>query len=118
VKGKVTGRYGHELATLNSIIVRDGDTETIIHDVAGVIYATGFDATSSLSFLPQDILKNLQFDSTAEEFPLALNVNGVLSREEPTLGFVGFYRSPYWGVMEMQARFLGKYWEGSSKVSS
>jgi hypothetical protein len=47
-----------------------------------------------------------------------LNVNGVLGREEPTLGFVGFYRSPYWGVMEMQARFLGKYWEGNSKVSS
>jgi hypothetical protein len=118
VKGKVTGRFGHEIATLNSVIVRDGDTETIIHDVAGVLYATGFDATSSLSFLRQDILKTLQFDATAEEFPLALNVNGVLSREEPTIGFVGFYRSPYWGVMEMQARFLGKYWEGSSKVSS
>ena len=30
--------------------------------------------------------------------------------ELPTIGFVGFYEGPYWGVMEMQARFIAQTW--------
>jgi hypothetical protein len=30
--------------------------------------------------------------------------------ENPTLGFIGFYEGPYWGVMEMQARFIVNTW--------
>jgi hypothetical protein len=35
----------------------------------------------------------------------------------PGLGFVGFYRSPYWGVAEMQARFLAALWSDSRPAS-
>ncbi len=28
----------------------------------------------------------------------------------PSIGFVGFYEGPYWGVMEMQARFIAQIW--------
>jgi hypothetical protein len=88
-----------------------------IPNVAAVVCATGFDASQSLDFLPKEILETLQFDPNDDGFPLALNYHTTVSRKFPSLGFVGFYRSPYWGVMEMQARFLGKLWSGDEKVA-
>ncbi|KUJ22674.1 FAD/NAD(P)-binding domain-containing protein [Mollisia scopiformis] len=87
-----------------------------ISEIAAVISATGFDASSSLSFLPEELLQQLQFDPNDDGFPLALNVHTVVNRSIPSLGFVGFYRSPYWGVMEMQARYLAKLWSGDAKA--
>lgn len=109
IRGKVTGHLGDES---NIIKVENYGEEQAIKDVAAVIFATGFEATPSLDFLPSDILQALQLDPTGDEFPLALNVHSVVSRKFPSLGFVGFYRSAYWGVIEMQARFLGKLWSG------
>lgn len=114
VKGKVTGVSPDHT---NSIIVDDSDDKKIIEDIDAVILATGFDASPSLDFLPADILNTLQFEAECDEFPLALNVNTTVSRELQSLGFVGFYRSPYWGVMEMQARYLGKLWSGDEKAA-
>jgi hypothetical protein len=110
VTGKVTR------ASLNTIEIADGfgNTQTI-SDIAAIVCATGFDASASLSFLPADILEKLQFSPGSDEFPLALNVHSTINRKIPSLGFVGFYRSPYWGVMEMQARFLSALWSGDSK---
>jgi hypothetical protein len=110
VTGKVTR------ASLNTIEIVDGSGNTqTISDIAAIVCATGFDASASLSFLPADILEELQFSPASEEFPLALNVHSTVNRNIPSLGFVGFYRSPYWGVMEMQARFLSALWSGDSK---
>ena len=92
-----------------------GDDETM-NDIAAIVCATGFDASPSIDFLPSGVLEILEFDATDDGFPLALNVHTTISREIPTLGFVGFYRSPYWGVMEMQARFLAKLWTGNAKA--
>jgi hypothetical protein len=88
-----------------------------ITNVCAVILATGFGASASLKFLPKEILNTLQFDPSCEEFPLALNVNTVVNHSIPSLGFVGFYRSPYWGVMEMQARYLAKLWSGDAAAA-
>ncbi len=88
-----------------------------IEDVAAIICATGFDASPSVNFLPSEILSNLKFAPNDDAFPLALNVHASTSKQFPSLGFVGFYRSPYWGVMEMQARFLGKLWSGDTKAA-
>lgn len=30
--------------------------------------------------------------------------------DNPTLGFVGFYEGPYWGVMEVQAHYIANSW--------
>ncbi|QSZ29957.1 hypothetical protein DSL72_004475 [Monilinia vaccinii-corymbosi] len=98
----------------NAIIVEDNGTRQVIGDVAAVVFATGFDASPSLNFLPQEILQRLSFDESSRELPLALNVHSTVHATIPSLGFVGFYRSPYWGVMEMQARFLGKLWSGDA----
>jgi hypothetical protein len=114
VKGKVTGASPDQP---NSIIVDNAGRKSVIENVDAVILATGFDASPSLDFFPKEILQTLQFEPECEEFPLALNVNAAASRAIPSLGFVGFYRSPYWGVMEMQARYLGKLWSGDESAA-
>jgi Family of unknown function (DUF6314) len=111
--GKVT-----RASSPNVIEIEDssGNVQTV-SDIVAIVSATGFDASASLSFLPSDILQTLQFSPTSDEFPLALNVHSTVNRKIPSLGFVGFYRSPYWGVMEMQARFLSALWAGDPKAT-
>jgi hypothetical protein len=101
----------------NGIVVEDEGQEHRLEDVAAIIFATGFEASPSIDFLPKELLQILQFDPCCGEFPLALNVHSTINHSLPTLGFVGFYRSPYWGVMEMQARFLGKLWSGDVQAA-
>ncbi|KAK2628235.1 hypothetical protein QTJ16_002881 [Diplocarpon rosae] len=111
----MTGRLNS--ASGDKVILKDKFGQLItIEDVAAIVCATGFDAAPSLDFLPEDVLKSLDFDPNDDGFPLALNVNTTLSKNVPSIGFVGFYRSPYWGVMEMQSRFLSKLWGGDAKA--
>ncbi|KAG5926635.1 hypothetical protein E4U42_003072, partial [Claviceps africana] len=91
---------------------------TRIDDVVAVVLATGFDPSPSLSFLPPDVLHTLGHSPRHPEQPLALAFHGTHHPAVPHLGFVGMYRSPYWGVMQMQARFLAEYWSSSSSSSS
>jgi hypothetical protein len=101
-----------------------GDTATItpsneqIDDVAAVILATGFDAASSLSFFPPQVLEELSFSPDDQNNPIALSFHGSHHEALPNLGFVGFYRSPYWGVMEMQARLITALWCSPSPPTS
>lgn len=113
IRGKVVKSSN---ASPNSISLQDEEKERSLDNIAAVIFATGFDPSSSLEFLPEHILKELHFDTTSERVPLALNVHGSISKNMPSLGFVGFYRSPYWGVMQKQAEFLGKLWSGDEKA--
>ncbi|KAI0905578.1 hypothetical protein F4823DRAFT_627721 [Ustulina deusta] len=80
--------------------------EESITDVAAVVIATGFDPSPSISFLPPSILEVLSHSPAHPALPVALAFHGTHHPTLQTLGFVGFYRSPYWGVMEMQARFV------------
>jgi hypothetical protein len=112
--GKLSKRVIKVKNSLNASYWKQSDQIT---NIAAVILATGFDASPSLDFFRKDLFETLQFDPTCDEFPLALNVNTVVNRSLPSLGFVGFYRSPYWGVMEMQARFLAKLWSGDAQAA-
>ncbi|KAJ5219473.1 FAD-dependent pyridine nucleotide-disulfide oxidoreductase [Penicillium cinerascens] len=85
-------------------IASDGQTHTL-DNIAAVVLATGFTPFDSLSLLPKD-----NTAKTDPFLPLVLDKGGTIRSEIPDLGFVGFYRGPYWGVMEMQARFLGAEW--------
>ncbi|RCI17213.1 hypothetical protein L249_2839 [Ophiocordyceps polyrhachis-furcata BCC 54312] len=93
-----------------------GSTATVspdgseVHKVAAVVLANGFDPSPSLSFLADDILRKLHHSPRHPGQPLALSFHGTHHPQVPGLGFVGFYRSPYWGVMQMQARFLAEFW--------
>ncbi|KAH7238487.1 hypothetical protein BKA59DRAFT_495233 [Fusarium tricinctum] len=99
--GKVEGLKG-STATLS-----DG---TKIEDIAAVVVATGFDPSPCISYLPENVLESLHFSPTHIDQPVALAFHGTHHPEVPDLGFVGFYRSPYWGVMQMQARFVAALW--------
>ncbi|KAJ8133157.1 hypothetical protein O1611_g458 [Lasiodiplodia mahajangana] len=86
--------------------VESGGHEESITDVAAVVIATGFNPSPSISFLPPSVLETLSHSPAHPNLPVALAFHGTHHPTLPTLGFVGFYRSPYWGVMEMQARFV------------
>ncbi|BDD59664.1 hypothetical protein MAP00_004859 [Monascus purpureus] len=83
---------------------------TILDDVAVIVMSTGFSPFDSLSFLPPDILSTLEYSEHDIFCPVILDKGGSMHSNMPDLGFVGFYRGPYWGVMEMQARSLGQNW--------
>ncbi|KKA23214.1 Pyridine nucleotide-disulfide oxidoreductase [Rasamsonia emersonii CBS 393.64] len=90
----------------------NGETTTL-EDVAAIVFATGFTPFDSLSFLPEDVLSQLEYSAEDPFLPLVLDGKGSSRAEVPDLGFVGMYRGPYWGVMEMQARRLARQWSPS-----
>ncbi|KAM3497594.1 hypothetical protein MY10362_009065 [Beauveria mimosiformis] len=87
-----------------------------LDDVAAVVLATGFDPEPCVSFLPKDVLSTLQYSPAHPALLLALSFHGTHHPDVPNLGFVGFYRGAFWGVIQMQARFLTALW--SSKGPS
>ena len=91
------------------IDIPDGEPK-ILEDVSAVVMATGYTPFEALSFLSKDILSTLEYSTDDPFLPLVLDKAGTIRSEVPDLGFVGFYRGPYWGAMEMQARFLGSEW--------
>ncbi|KAJ5727829.1 FAD-dependent pyridine nucleotide-disulfide oxidoreductase [Penicillium malachiteum] len=97
-----------ELATI-TINTANGQTK-VLENIAAVVMATGYTPFDALSFLPEDVLSILEYSTEDSFLPLVLDKGGTIRSEVPDLGFVGLYRGPYWGVMEMQARFLGAEW--------
>lgn len=105
------GKLDSVSGTTARISPLSGDQEsTKVNDIAAVVLATGFEASASLEFLPDEVQDKLNIDGTNLNNTVLLGFHGTHHPEVPSLGFVGFYRSPYWGVMEMQARFLVELW--------
>ncbi|KAJ5677033.1 FAD-dependent pyridine nucleotide-disulfide oxidoreductase [Penicillium maclennaniae] len=98
---------------LASIKIETVDGQSmVLEKVSSIVLATGFTPFESLSFLPADVLAALEYSTEDPFLPLVLDKGGTFRLEVPDIGFVGFYRGPYWGIMEMQARFLGEAWTG------
>ncbi|KAL1843872.1 hypothetical protein VTJ49DRAFT_7223 [Mycothermus thermophilus] len=114
--GLITVSRGR-LAALSDHAATLAQPNGMIKDVAAVVLATGFEASSSLSFLPASVQKTLALDPSDLNNTVALGFHGTYHPDIPNLGFVGFYRSPYWGVMEMQARFLTAMWTAGGPAS-
>ncbi|KAI9158178.1 Thiol-specific monooxygenase [Paramyrothecium foliicola] len=108
-KGKVESLQGD-----TAILAVTGEK---VENIAAVVIATGFDPSPCLSFLPSDVLEKMHHSPQHVDQPLALKFHGTHHPDVLGLGFVGFYRSPYWGVMQMQARFLARLWAGSNTGS-
>ncbi|PSR84280.1 hypothetical protein BD289DRAFT_368843 [Coniella lustricola] len=106
-KGKLDSLSGTTASIVSSTSSHENAS---ISDVAAVVLATGFEAAPSLSFLPEDVQQTLAVDPSNIDNTLLLAFHGTHHPDVSNLGFVGFYRSPYWGVMEMQARFLTELW--------
>ncbi|KAI1773928.1 FAD/NAD(P)-binding domain-containing protein [Hypoxylon cercidicola] len=99
-----------KMSSVSGNVVTLSPTNEQISDVAAIILATGFDPSPSLSLLPKPVLETISHSPSHPNLPAALAFHGTHHPSLPTLGFVGFYRSPYWGVMEMQARFVTRLW--------
>ncbi|KAH7391690.1 hypothetical protein BKA66DRAFT_412625 [Pyrenochaeta sp. MPI-SDFR-AT-0127] len=78
-----------------------------VTDIAGIVEATGYNV--DLDYLDKDVKDLLNYDPSCPRIPFLLTRGSILA-EIPTIGFVGFYEGPYWGVMEMQARFIADTW--------
>ncbi|EUC38588.1 hypothetical protein COCCADRAFT_608 [Bipolaris zeicola 26-R-13] len=79
-------------------------------DVTGIIEATGY--KTDLDWLDPQVRELLNDKDTPPNarIPFVLSRGSIFANKFPTLGFVGFYEGPYWGVMETQARFLAEAW--------
>ncbi|KAJ0108428.1 hypothetical protein J7T55_002032 [Diaporthe amygdali] len=106
-QGKLSSVSGSS-ATVSS--ASSASESTSVTDIAAIVLATGFEAAPSISFLPTEIQQTLAVDPSNLDNTVLLAFHGTHHPNVPNLGFVGFYRSPYWGVMEMQARFLTELW--------
>ncbi|KAL9477478.1 hypothetical protein ACSS6W_007319 [Trichoderma asperelloides] len=111
--GMITLSFGKVISLENDLVTLD-DNGAQIDDIAAVILATGFDPSPCVDFLPQDILDTLQHSPQHYNQALALAFHGTHHPDVPSLGFVGFYRSPYWGVMQMHARFIAELWSNQA----
>ncbi|PTB39270.1 hypothetical protein M441DRAFT_144214 [Trichoderma asperellum CBS 433.97] len=111
--GMITLSFGKVISLENDLVTLD-DNGAQIDDIAAVILATGFDPSPCVDFLPQDILDTLQHSPQHYNQALALAFHGTHHPDVPNLGFVGFYRSPYWGVMQMHARFIAELWSNQA----
>ncbi|KAF3005974.1 hypothetical protein E8E13_010348 [Curvularia kusanoi] len=85
-------------------------TTNKLSDIVGIVEATGYNA--GLDYLHGTPKGLLRPDTSCPRIPFLLTRGSVLS-DLPTLGFVGFYEGPYWGVMETQAHFIAKTWAES-----
>lgn len=99
---------GSDLAAID-INLPGGETITL-NNVAAIVLATGFTPYNSLSFLPSRVLSLLEYSENDPFSPLVLDGKGTTHTKISDIGFVGFYRGAYWGVMEMQARHLAATW--------
>jgi hypothetical protein len=100
-KGRVTSVSG------DTVLV---DNNTTITNVQDLILCTGFKPT--LPFLSREILETLSFNPNETFCPMLLYKN-MIHPELPGLGFVGMYRGPYFGVMELQARYITSLFSGA-----
>lgn len=82
-------------------------SSSILQDAVALIEATGYKV--NLDYLDGGVRKILSHDPLCSRIPLLLTRGSILA-QLPTIGFVGFYEGPYWGVMEMQARFVARMW--------
>ncbi|KAK6532345.1 hypothetical protein TWF281_006534 [Arthrobotrys megalospora] len=106
VRSGTIGISRGKLQSLSGNIAYVGPSGEQIDDIAAVVLATGFKASTSLSFLPEEIQQKLSIAPNDLNNTVALAFHNTHHPDVPNLGFVGFYRSPYWGAIEMQARFV------------
>ncbi|RMZ73907.1 FMO1 Flavin-containing monooxygenase [Pyrenophora seminiperda CCB06] len=89
---------------------KEAISKSTINDAVGIIEATGYKA--DIDWLDSRVRDLLNDEDAAPNvrIPYALSRGSILASRVPTIGFVGFYEGPYWGVMELQAQFLAQTW--------
>jgi hypothetical protein len=91
-------------------MIKTGEEEVRLNDVAAVIYATGYTPIPALDLLDEATKTAIGFDHTSMRLPMILEQWQTMSRDVPSVSFIGFYEGPYWPMMEMQARLTAHRW--------
>jgi hypothetical protein len=109
----VVGRFesAFQKGDLLDVLLEDGKT---IGGVDTIIACTGYQ--SQLDFLEPDILQTLKYDELDGFAPLSLCYDA-FHPDLPTLGFVGYYKGPYMGGMELQARLVASILSDQTRPS-
>ncbi|KDQ08536.1 hypothetical protein BOTBODRAFT_59266 [Botryobasidium botryosum FD-172 SS1] len=90
----------------NSLLLDNG---TKVEEIDAIVMATGF--RTSLPFLDQSVIDTISFDPNNLLIPAPL-YRCVFHPSLPTAAFVGMYRGPYFGVIELQARWVAAVFSG------
>lgn len=94
--------------------IRVDDSQDIAADV--IIFATGY--RSQLPFLDQVTKDKFEYQEHDPLMPTLL-FNHTLTQNIPGLGFVGFYKGPFWGTLDLQARLIALQFAGKlNEISS
>jgi len=111
VKGRVVEISSNEHSGCLNLLLEDGQE---VESVSTVLDCTGY--RCSVPFLHQRILDTLQYDDEDNFAPFVLCFDAYHPKLN-NLGFVGMYKGPYFGVMELQAKLLCEKMTRKSIVS-
>ena len=111
--GKVRPKKANSFRYQGADILLDDQTVESKPDL--VIYCTGY--RTNLHFLDDHLLSLIEYDPNDLLQPVIL-YKSILHPEIEGLGFVGLYRGPYFGVLELQARYLISLFAGYFSLPS
>ena len=106
--GRLTSISGSQLTVTSDTTY----TYTLPSNITDIIFATGFRSLAPSSFLPPTLLSDLDFIESDTFLPFLLH-RETLHPSFPNAGFVGYYRGPFWGIIELQARWCAGLFSGS-----
>ena len=111
--GHITLYSGHLSSISGSILAVDPSPKhPLPDDITDIIFASGFRPSSSSHIFPPSLLSDLNFSETDHFLPILLH-RATLHPSLPNAAFVGHYRGPYWGVIELQARWCAGLFSGA-----
>jgi len=85
---------------------------SVVSGIDRIISCTGYKSQQLGSFLDASLLTTLEYDDKdTGHAPMTLCYDTFHPRL-PGLGFVGMYKGPYFGIMELQARLLAGLYSG------
>ena len=104
--GRIHLHLGHLISVADSQlqVTHENTTEILPPEITHIVFATGFRPSSSLSFLPEHLLSAFEFSPNDNFLPFLLH-HEMIHPSFPNAAFVGHYRGPYWGIIELQARY-------------
>jgi cation diffusion facilitator CzcD-associated flavoprotein CzcO len=107
----VDDHTGLNIVDKSDSIESHDERRIVLPNVSKVICCTGF-LSDLRPLLDESVLDTLEYDEADKFSPLTLGWQ-TLHPSLPNLAFCGYYRGPYMGVMEQQARLAAKVMSGT-----
>ena len=97
----------NRVSIYNSRVVAVEESGVLLEDGSkieadSIIFCTGF--STYLPYFEESLLKEMEFEENDQFQPLLLH-EGVFHPKLPNMAFIGMYRGPYFGIMELQSRW-------------